>query len=281
MSDASKQVIESIQNAVSQGQLNATVANNVLEALDDVAVAGCQGVNIDEIDSEDITLVTAMVDKSGSMSQFRDAVIQAYNDRFLKPLRGAKNARSILLSTWVFSDEGSGPKVRLLHGYTPVPDCQNLTDKEYTPDLYAQTPLNEAAWEGMVSQVGYGQTLRDNGTRTKNIIVIFSDGEENASSRLFPAKKVREFAEDLLRQETYILSYVYFSMEKDDKIREADGERTAKKLGFPPQHMLTSSQDDSAIRRTFGTVSSSIISASQTNVSASSLSANAFFVNGR
>lgn len=271
MSDQSQQVVQSIQNAMSSNQVSSQAGNLVLESLDDVAIAGCQGVSIDDIDSEEITLVAVAIDASGSMSSYRDSVIDAYNNQFLKPLKAAQNAKTILVSTWVFSDASNNKeKVRLVHGYTAIPDCPKLTHNSYDPD--GGTPLNDAVWMTLTGVLSYGQTLRDSGTRTKCIVVVLTDGDENASKTT--ATKVRNLSEDLLKQEIYILSYVFFG-------DGSQGAANAKKIGFPSQHMLTSGLDDSTIRRIFGTVSASLISVSQAKVSANSLSANAFFPVGR
>jgi len=270
MSDQSQQVVNSIQSAVSQNQISSQAGQLVLESLDDLAVAGCQGISVDDIDSEDITLVAVVLDASFSMHPYRDAVIDAYNNHFLKPLSGAKNAQSIQVSTWDFSRSLGRDNVRLIHGYTPVPDCGKLTRNLYDPD--GETPLNDAVYHAQTGMIGYGQTLRDAGVRTKCIIVVLSDGGENASK--VSASKVRTISEDLLRQEIYVLSYIFFG-------DESQGDQYAKNIGFPSQHRITASLGDSEIRRIFGTVSASVISASQTQISANSLSANAFFVNGR
>ena len=268
MSDQSQGVVSSIQSAVSQNQISPETGKLVLESLDDLAVTGCQGVNIDDIDSEDVTLVSVVIDASGSMSQFQQSVIDAYNNSFLKPLSGAKNASSILVSAWVFSNIYGQDNVRLVHGYTPVPECPRLTKKIYDPN--GATPLNDAVYNAQTGIISYGQTLRDSGTRTKCIVVVFSDGEENCSS--ISASKVRTISDDLIKQEIYVLSYIFFGDEKD-------GDRIAKQIGFPSQHRITASLGESEIRRIFGAVSASVISASQTKISASSLSANAFFAN--
>lgn len=264
---SSQQIVsQSIQSAVSSGQISSTTAETMLESLDDVAIAGCHGIAVDELDSEEVTLVSVIIDASGSMISHRNTVIDAYNNQFLKPIQGAKNAKSILVSTWIFSRLMTGDNVRLVHGYTPVPDCPKLTKKEYNPD--GETPLNDAVYKGLTGQTVYGQTLIDGGSRVKHIVVVLTDGAENASQ--IPATKVRALSEELLNRETYVLSYIFFG---DD----SQGAANAKKIGFPAQHRLTVGLDDAAIRRIFGTVSASVISTSQAKVSATSLSSNSFF----
>lgn len=262
----SQQVVNSINSAVSQGQISAQTGKLMLESLDDLVQQGCQGVDLDAIDSEDVTLVSVIIDASSSMSGFSQEVINAYNDMFLKPIKGAKNAQSILITTWVFSSGDPAGDCRLLHGYTPAPDCKPLSRTTYNPS--GGTPLNDAVYNGETGIVAYGQTLRDSGTRTKCIVIVLSDGEENASRNT--AVKVRKMSEDLLKQEIYVLSYIFFG-------DQAQGDKYAAAIGFPTQHRLTAGLTDSEIRRVFGTASASVISTSQAKVSANSLSANAFF----
>lgn len=270
---ASKQsVAASIHSAVSQGMISATAAESLLEPLDDIAAAGATGVNVDEIDSEDATLVAVIIDASGSMYAHQKSVIEAYNEHFLKPLRGAKNAESIYVTAWIFSSMGSDRSqfCRLVHGYKPVKQADELNESVYAPN--GGTPLNMAVHRALTGLVSYGQTLRDAGTNTKCIVVVLSDGEENDSGQKFSAASVRRLSEDLLKQEIYVLSYAYFGP-------ESEGKKYASNIGFPERHQINAGLSDSEIRRIFGTVSSSVISASQTNVSAAGLSTNAFFVN--
>ncbi len=271
MTTASKQSVkETIASAISQNQISVQAANVILEDIDDVALAGANGVDIDDIDSEEVTLVACVIDASYSMEPFQKDVIEAYNDSFLKALAGAQNADSILVETWIFSSHrGSGnDRCRLVHGYRPVNECDPLNESIYAPD--GGTPLNEAVHKALTGMVAYGQTLRDGGTRTKCIVVVLSDGEENTSPHSLTNAKIAMLSKDLLKQEIYILSYAYFG-------NEAEGDDYASRIGFPSQHRLTAGQEKSEIRRMFGTVSASVISASQAAVSAKGLSANAFF----
>ena len=269
-SKSQQSVQASIKSAVSQNMISAAAAQSLLEPLDDIAAAGAQGVDVDDIDSEEATLVAVVIDASSSMSSHQQAVIDAYNEHFLKPLQGAKNADSIYLTSWIFSASGMRDEYcRLLHGYVGVKNADNLTRATYDP--HGGTPLNLAVHRAMTGLVAYGQTLRDAGTNTKCIVVVLSDGEENSSGPKFSSAMVRRLSEDLLKQEIYVLSYCFFG---DD----SEGAAYAKKIGFPNHQRISADKNNSEIRRILGTVSSSIISASQTAVSAAGLSSNAFFV---
>lgn len=268
---SSQTVAASLKQSVSQGKISASVAQDIIEQLDDIAVAGCGGVSPDDIDSEEITLAAVIIDGSGSMGIYRNAVIDGFNNDFLLPIQGAKNADSIHISVWVFSSEGDpANQVRLIHGYKPASQCPKLSAKDYNPA--GGTPLYKAVHYGQTGIFNYGETLQANGTRVKRIVMVLSDGQENDSHGVTSAQ-VKKFSSDLLKTETCVLSYIYFG-------DEADGDRYAKDIGFPPQHRLTEDlrkQGASGIRRVFGTASASVITASQSKVAASGLSANAFF----
>jgi hypothetical protein len=265
------QVATTLANAASAGIISTASQAAIETELDDIALAGCAGINVDEIDSEEVTLVTVLIDASDSMGPYATEVIQAYKEQFLEPLKKAKNADSILVSAWIFSRIGE-PKdnVRLVHGFTPVPQCPELTSNNYQPS--GMTPLYDAVFKGTTGLVSYGQNLRDNGTRTKSIVVVLSDGWENASQ--IGKSKVKNLSADVLKAQEFVLAYVFFG-------EESEGDEAAKDIGFPPHHRLTSDLDGSGIRRVFGTVSASVISTSQAQVSAGSLSSNAFFAQGR
>lgn len=255
---------KSLVTAASSGMISSATQKVIEDHLDDISLSGCQGIDIDDIDSEEVTLVSVIIDASGSMYDHRDAVIKAYREFFLQPLKKAKNAESILASLWIFSKGGSS-STRLIHGYTPIPQCPELTENEYSPD--GSTPLYDAVMNGLTGIITYGQSLRDNGTRTKSIVVVISDGEENCSQ--ISGAKVRRVSQDVLRAQEFVLSYVFFGDEKD-------GDKIAQEIGFPPRHRLTDKLGDSGIRRVFGQVSASVITTSQSMVSAG---ANPFFSN--
>lgn len=266
METSQTSVSSTLTNAVSAGIISSQSHQAIETELDDIAIAGCGGIDVDDIDSEEVTLVTVVIDASDSMHSYAGDVLKQYKEQFLDPLRGAKNAESILVSVWVFSGNRGADKVRLIHGYTPVPDCQDLTSADYSPN--GMTPLRDAVMKGITGLVNYGQTLRDNGTRTKSIVLVLSDGWENASG--VSGAKVRRLSEDVLRAQEFVLSYIFFG-------DESDGDKAAKDIGFPAHHRLTETHDAGGIRRVFGTASASVISTSQSEISSASISSNPFF----
>ncbi|MEI7554694.1 VWA domain-containing protein [Candidatus Chlorohelix sp.] len=239
-------------SAVQNNDLDQQAAMVLVENLDAVALAGCNGVGLDQIDSDDVTLVAVVLDESGSMSPYRQSVIEGFN-QMLEALRESRMPESILLSTWAFS---ANP--RLLFSYTPVTGLNGISEADFNPD--SNTALYDTLLHVMTGMVAYGQMLRDNGVRTRGIIVVFSDGEDNTSKAT--NQQVLTVSNALVAQESYTLAYVGFG--------NLDLNQIAQEVGFPA--VLTVQASASEIRRIFHQVSASIIR-SQTTIGA-----NRFFI---
>ena len=266
-----------LQDALSDNSLSKAVVDFMGESLDDIATAGCQGIDAENLDTEQITAVNIFIDVSSSMYEYAQDVADEYN-KAVKALCESKDPnaqqggnndgnRSILIALWTFSDIAGADGCRMIHDFTPAPDCPTLTASEVS--MGGMTPLYDAAKRCMRELFIYGRNLEDNGAQVKHIAIIISDGGENASPQNVTSTKLQSQASDLLRLENFILSYAFFG-------DESSGDQIAAEIGFPAHHRLNSSQDASGIRKLFGQFSQSVISASQGQVSAN-LSANAFF----
>lgn len=228
--------------------LSSGAAGVLVENLNALTVAGAQGTSLDELAGDEVTLFCAIIDETGSMDPHRTTVVSAYN-KMLDALKASANADSILLSTWFFN---TIPK--LVHSYLPLESVPNLTIRDYNPDEL--TALFDATLHGLTSVVAYGQDLRNNGVRTKVVIVVFTDGEDNRSR--YSANHVRTVAEDLIEQEFYHLALVAFG--------QGFAYQVAREMGFPNILEVGSSEED--IRSAVGAVSSSVIRISQSKISA-------------
>jgi uncharacterized protein YegL len=220
----------------------------LVENLDSVALAGCSGADLAEINTDDVTLVAAVIDASASMSGERQAVIDGFNT-MLETFNGSKQADSILVSAWSFNNSA-----QLHFSYAPVPLVKKLTWADYNPD--GGTALYDTLLYVMAGMVAYGQTLRNNGLRTRGIIVVFSDGEDNSSRAT--AQQVSTVSRGLLAQEIYTLAYAGFGV--------PDPARLAAEVGFPS--VIPAGSGPSEIRRIFRQVSASVIRVSQATVGA-------------
>ncbi len=238
-----------LRAALARDGADALVAN-----LDETVLLGCVGLSADDIDAPDATLVSVVVDMSGSMAPYAAAVLGAY-ESMLHALVGAKAASAILLSTWAFSD---GPQ--LLSGYEAVGKKSPLTAALYRPS--GCTALHDAVLAAMTGLVTYGEELWRSGVPTRRVLFVLSDGDDNASKA--KAQDVAAAARALARQEAYSLAYAGFG--------STDLLAQARAIGFDQAVALGASESE--LRRVFRQVSASVIRVSQ---AAHGASAGGFF----
>lgn len=235
----------------SRGVVASTVASAGLGAGGDVLVAnldetvllGCIGEPADALDAADATLVSIVLDMSSSMGAHQQAVIEAYG-AMLDALNGAKAATGILVSTWAFADQA-----RLLSSYEQVARKPRLDAVTYRPD--GCTALHDAVLGAMTGLVAYGEALWQSGVPTRRVLVVLTDGEDNASRA--SAFDVRQAAQALAAQEAYTLAYAGFG--------RADLAARARDLGFPS--VIAAGASDAEIRRVFRQVSAGVLRASR------------------
>lgn len=219
-------------------------ASEVLVAnLDETVLLGCLGDPADALDAPDATLVAVVLDMSGSMEPHRQAVIDAYG-QMLDALAGAKAATGILVSTWAFADTAE-----LLSSYEQVERKPRLDAVTYRPG--GCTALHDALLGAMTGLVAYGEALWQSGVPTRRVLVVLTDGEDNASRA--GAHEVRVAARALAAQEAYTLAYAGFGA--------GDLAAQARALGFPS--VMAAGATDAEIRRVFRQVSAGVLRASR------------------
>jgi hypothetical protein len=221
-----------------------------------VQTIGSIGIPLNQLSSNEVTLAMNIIDMSGSMAPFAADLIQAYNDDYLAAMAGSTSATDILVSTILFNH-----RIELLHGYVNLLDAPPLVRRVYDPD--GTTALYDAVAQGLTNMVLYSQHLRQMGVMVRCIVLVYSDGEDNASRQ--PAASVRRAAEELLRHEIFTLAYVGF---KSGGISQSGLEQLADSIGF--RETLSSGLSHSDLRRVFHMASASTIRTSQqrANVSA-------------
>jgi hypothetical protein len=207
------------------------------------------GVPLHQLASNEVTLAMNIIDMSGSMAPFADTLIRAYNEDYLAAMSSSTAADDILVSTILFNQD-----VTLLHGYLPLLDASSLTRQVYDPDN--MTALYDAVAAGLTNMVLYAQQLRQSGVMVRCLVIVYSDGADNASKQ--QAKDVRRASLELLKQEIYTLAYVGF---KSGGINEQELRQLADDIGFPDILMVGLSPSE--LRRIFHLASMSTIRVSQ------------------
>lgn len=238
--------LNTLFNDAAKDGLSQDATGVLVENLNALTIAGAQGVSLDELAGDEVTLFCAIIDETGSMQPHSATVVLAYN-KMLQALKDSANSDSILMSTWFFNTQ---PK--LVHSYLPLESIPELTQRDYNPDEL--TALFDATLYGLASVVAYGQDLRNNGVRTKVVVVVFTDGDDNRSR--YTASHVRTVTEDLLKQEFYHLALVAFGQDF--------AHRVAHEMGFT--NVLEVGANEAEIRSAVGAVSASVIRISQSKI---------------
>jgi len=215
---------------------------------------------VDEIDNEHQTLINVVIDCSGSMSGYEQTMIGCLK-KFKQAIRDSKQEDEILAAITRFGVGGSDVEYE---GYQLVSDLPtDYSAQGMTPLYDAVVGVQERLYDGNGN--GYMEQLMQNGIKTKGVVVIFSDGCENAS-RLHRLKDARN-AVQLLRNSEIIVAFVAFGGEARPE---------ANRLGIDDENIMETNASESDLRKIFDVLSKSAISASKN--AAAGQSQNAFFV---
>lgn len=233
--------------ASAKQDLSTAGAEVLVNNLNATTIAGAQGASVDKLVGDEVTLFVQVLDMTGSMYPYQNELMAAYNEQ-IEALLQSKNSDNILMSALVFNTKST-----VLHGYVSLADAQRLDSSVYNPDH--QTALFDAVLDAFTGVVLYSQSLRDAGVRTKIVVVVITDGEDNSSRK--KASDVAIVAKDLLQQEIYTLALVAFGLQ---------GKPIAQAMGFPAANVLDATADKHGWRVALGQVSKSVIRKSQANV---------------
>jgi hypothetical protein len=247
-----------LRAAAADGLSDATL-DLVVSNLDGATMLAPVGVPLSQLAASEVTLAMNIIDASGSMAPYAADLIRAYNDNYLAALRGAAGADDILVSTLFFND-----RVQLFHGYVNLADSPPLVRRVYDPD--GTTALYDAVAAGLTNMVLYAQQLRQSGIMVRCIVIVYSDGADNASRQA--AAAVRRASQELLQHEIYTLAYVGFGA-GNPPLSEADVERLAADIGFV--EALVAGLTATELRRIFHLVSFSTIGVSRQRASGNGL----------
>lgn len=214
------------------------------DALDyDEALIETVNDSIDDLDSEDVTLMGLAIDNSLSMRPYISAMCDAM-EATKKALLDSKNADEIRISRIDFDNESKAS------GYLPISDMDTAYMK---PIGDGTTAIYDMIVKDGEALREYRKYLRDNGYRVRAVFAIFTDGEDVCSTRsIQDAKEII----DKMNREEIITVMIEFGP-------EAAG--IAKSLGV--MKTISCGSTEHELREAFATVSKSVVSVSQ-NVAA-------------
>lgn len=135
---------------------------------------GFSAVRPETLGSTEYTLVTLVVDKTGSVSSFADDLFKV-KKTVVEACRKSPRADYLLLRVLEFNQ-----RIDEIHGFKPLADID--PNAYTTPSCGGMTALNDATFAAVSATNAYGKTLADQDYLANGITVILTDGDDNASS---------------------------------------------------------------------------------------------------
>lgn len=156
------------------------------------------GASLDSLGASEYTLVTIVLDYSGSVERFesdlRKALVTAVDS-----CRRSPRSNNLLLRVVIFS---SAYGINEIHGFKPLSQIDPMKDYSL-PRPDGVTNLFDASFDSIASMATYGQELKDNDFLANGIVFIVTDGDDN-NSTLTPGEINKQVSK--IRQEELLES---------------------------------------------------------------------------
>lgn len=250
-----RNVNDLLQDAADDGVLS-PASSSAIQVIDlNKQIGAALGVQVNEVLASRVTLITIVVDDSGSIAGAGNeaAVRKGYNWLLKDVIENSKDADSILIS------------VRYLNGHVLYPYKKMSTvDKgdEMTASNYAPgrtgygTPLYDQMAETCAAVIAKTQEFVNAGIPVKTVTIFISDGADMGSYKQTP-QTVKSVVKDMLRQDIHLI----LGFGVSDGI--TDFGAVYEECGLLKDNIKTFDGDASGIRRAFGFASKSAIATSQ------------------
>lgn len=254
---------QDVKDVLSQAQLDQKATDIIVANLNAsaAALAACQGADATKLGATEATIVTYLVDASGSMFEVEKEVQESLAEVVVSMVE-SKLAAALTLSLISFNE-----RVWVSFANKPVEEIASA-DIQYRADGF--TALYDATLDALTGALAYEELLLRVGMSTKVIVVVFSDGADNRSHRV-TAAKINKVVRDLLatRRESWILAFVGFKTYEAGK--GIDYQQIAHAMGFSALLVVDLQEPDvykrrHAIRQVFRLTSKSVIRQSQTAI---------------
>lgn len=148
-------------------------------------------IKIEKLGSSEYTLVTIVMDTSGSISSYQSNLVTMLNT-IVDACKKSPRAENLLLRVLTFNDD-----VNELHGFIPL---QNIIQYQ-SNDLACTgcTALYDAIYSAVMATKLFGENLADQDYDVNAVIYITTDGEDNKSS--FTPSKIASEIENIQKNE--------------------------------------------------------------------------------
>lgn len=141
---------------------------------------GFTGATIEQLGATEYTLVTIVLDESGSIGGF-ESQIKDMLDTIVAACKRSPRASNLLLRVTSFSSSyRTSNGINQLHGFLPLGDIDTTAYAGLRGS--GGTPLNDAFYDAVGAVNVYGKSLNDMDFLVNGITFVVTDGEENQST---------------------------------------------------------------------------------------------------
>lgn len=212
------------------------------------AIQNGLGVSVHDVTTSEVTLVTQLVDDSGSIrfAGNSQAVRDGHN-AVLEALGGSQQSNGILMHTRYLNG-------KVLYPYCLLAQAERMDSRNFDPNGY--TPLYDQTAVILGTVVAKVQEFDANNVPVRAITLIVTDGADQ-TSRTHTPSSLRPLITDLLKTETHIIA----GLGINDGV--TDFRQIFRDMGIEDQWILTPDKSAHDIRAAFRLFSQSAVRASQ------------------
>lgn len=131
-------------------------------------------VRLDDLGATEYTLVTVVVDTTGSVQAFADELLDCVR-RIVEACRRTPRSENLLLRLLTFNTE-----LHEVHGFKPLSEIDPAAYKPFRPT--GMTALFDAAYSGIGATLEMAKRLHAQGFEVNGCVYIVTDGMDNAST---------------------------------------------------------------------------------------------------
>jgi uncharacterized protein YegL len=154
---------------------------------------GFSAVGLDELGASEYTLVTIVVDRSGSTHGFQQAMENCLKE-LVKSCQFSDRADNLMVRVVVFEDHHEE-----IHGFKFLSQI-NASDYDGILRPGGSTALFDATTDSVEATTNYAKTLGESDYFVNGFVVVITDGADNVSK--LTANSVKEAFTEAIRSET-------------------------------------------------------------------------------
>ena len=242
--------INSLFNTAQQEQTLSAAGAGVALVIPDMGAQIAQGIGIsvDDVQASEVTLVTVLIDDSGSIAGPNADAVRSGHNTMLEALGDSKQKDGVLAHCRYLNGQ-------ILYPYTQLANAIKMDKSNYNPNK--GTPLYDATALILATVLAKSQEFTDAGVPCRTVTAIITDGADIHSRTHTRPEAIAPLVKDMLKTEMHIIC----AMGVDDGSTNFTDIFT--RMGILPNWILTPKNTPSEIRKAFAVVSQSAVRASQ------------------